>query len=47
MRGRYTFRTKLNVLLSQFAAELAEEMDYGPRFNVAPTQSVVTIRQPE
>lgn len=47
MCGRYTLRTKLNVLLQQFAAELAEEIDYRPRYNIAPTQRVLAVRQPE
>jgi putative SOS response-associated peptidase YedK len=32
------------VLLQQFAAELAEEFDYRPRYNIAPTQSVTAVR---
>lgn len=47
MCGRYTLRTKLNALLSQFAAELADPIDYRPRYNIAPTQSVLAVRQPE
>jgi putative SOS response-associated peptidase YedK len=47
MCGRYTLRTKLNLLLDQFAAELAGEIDYRPRYNIAPTQSVLAVRQPE
>ena len=47
MCGRHTLRTKLNVLLDQFAAELADEIDYRPRYNIAPTQSVLAVRQPE
>src|SRR5262245_35897837 len=38
MCGRYMLRKKLNVLLQQFAADLAEEFDYRPRYNIAPTQ---------
>jgi putative SOS response-associated peptidase YedK len=47
MCGRYTLRTKLNVLLQQFAAELTEEFEYRPRYNIAPTQQVLAVRQPE
>jgi putative SOS response-associated peptidase YedK len=47
MCGRYTLRTKLNLLLDQFAAELAGEINYRPRYNIAPTQSVLAVRQPE
>lgn len=46
MCGRFTLRTKLNLLLSQFAAELAEPLELPPRFNIAPTQSVLAIRHP-
>jgi putative SOS response-associated peptidase YedK len=47
MCGRYTLRTKLNVLLQQFEAEMAEELDYRPRYNIAPTQNVFAVRRPE
>lgn len=46
MCGRYTLRDKLNLVLSQFAAEMAEEIDYRPRYNIAPTQDVLAIRHP-
>src|SRR5687767_9232670 len=36
MCGRYTLRTKLNLLLSQFAAELAEGIEERPRYNICP-----------
>jgi putative SOS response-associated peptidase YedK len=44
MCGRYTLRTKMNLLLSQFAAELAYESEYEARYNVAPTQVVPAVR---
>src|SRR5687768_2002672 len=44
MCGRYTLRTKMNLLLSQFAAELAYESEYDARYNVAPTQLVPAVR---
>jgi len=44
MCGRYTLRTKLNVLLSQFAAELAEGAEWEPRYNIPPTSSVPAVR---
>jgi putative SOS response-associated peptidase YedK len=47
MCGRYTLRTPLNVLLSQFAAERQMRLDFRPRYNIAPTQSVLSVRQPE
>jgi len=40
MCGRSTLRTKLNIILNQFAAEIAEEQDWEPRYNIAPTQNV-------
>jgi putative SOS response-associated peptidase YedK len=50
MCGRYTLRTKLNLLLQQFAIEaseqqITEQWDIVPRFNIAPTQQVPVIRQ--
>jgi len=47
MCGRYTLRTKLNVLLSQFAAELAEGAEWEPRFNIPPTSNVPAVRLDE
>ena len=45
MCGRYTLRVKLNLLLSQFAAEMAEsELRDVPRYNIAPTQQVPAVR---
>ena len=47
MCGRYTLRTKLNLLLSQFAAETAlayETEAWQPRYNIAPTQEVPAVR---
>jgi putative SOS response-associated peptidase YedK len=46
MCGRFTLRTKLNVLLNQFAAELAEMRTFDPRYNIVPTQEVLAIRHP-
>jgi len=47
MCGRYTLRTPLNVLLTQFGAELQMPLDFRPRYNIAPTQSVLAVRQTE
>lgn len=47
MCGRYTLRAKLNLLLDQFAAEMAEPIDYRPRYNIPPTTNVLAVRQPE
>lgn len=47
MCGRYTLRTPLTVLTSQFAAELQLPLDFRPRYNIAPTQSVLAVRQVE
>src|SRR5437899_10323689 len=46
MCGRITLRTKMNLLLSQFAAEMAEAPDWPARYNVAPTQDVLVLRHP-
>ena len=45
MCGRITLRTKMNLLLSQFAAEMAEAPNWPARYNIAPTQDVPIIRQ--
>jgi len=44
MCGRFTLRTKLNLLLSQFATEMAEAPEWPARYNIAPTQDVLAIR---
>ena len=44
MCGRFTLRTKLNVLLSQFATEMAEGMEWEPRYNIPPTAPVPAVR---
>ena len=44
MCGRYTLRTKLKLLLSQFAAELAEGTEWEPRYNIPPTSNVPAVR---
>ena len=44
MCGRYTLRTKLNLVLSQFAAELAEGTEWEPRYNIPPTARVPVVR---
>src|SRR5688572_2390444 len=48
MCGRYTLRTPLTVLSQQFLFELgnAPADRIVPRYNVAPTQTVVAVRQP-
>jgi len=42
MCGRYTLRTRLNRLLQIYGAE--SQIEWEPRYNIAPTQEVVTIR---
>ena len=42
MCGRFTLRTKMNVLVSQFAC--ASGIDWPPRFNIAPAQQVLVLR---
>jgi putative SOS response-associated peptidase YedK len=44
MCGRFTLRTKLNLLLSEFAAELQEGAVWEPRYNVPPTASIPAVR---
>lgn len=45
MCGRFTLRAKLNLLLHQFAAELAEGVEWEPRYNIPPTANVPAVRQ--
>lgn len=42
MCGRYTLRTRLNALLQVYGAE--SQIEWEPRYNIAPTQEVVAIR---
>ena len=43
MCGRFTLRTAMNILLQEFHAELRDEVNLKPRYNVAPTQDVPVI----
>jgi len=47
MCGRYTLRAKLNLLLDEFAAEMADGLEWDPRYNIPPTASVPAIRLTE
>jgi putative SOS response-associated peptidase YedK len=48
MCGRYTLRTPLTVLAKQFEFDIdAAFAKVGPRYNVAPSQDVLAVRQPE
>jgi hypothetical protein len=40
----YTLRRKLNLLLSEFAADLAPGAEWEPRFDIPPTASVHAVR---
>ncbi len=42
MCGRFTLRTRLNELSQLYAVE--SQLDWTPRFNIAPSQSVLAIR---
>jgi putative SOS response-associated peptidase YedK len=44
MCGRFTLRTKLNLLLQQFAAEASSDLELVPRYNIAPTQDIPVVR---
>jgi putative SOS response-associated peptidase YedK len=44
MCGRFTLRTKLNLLLSEFAAELQEDAIWESRYNIPPTAPVPVAR---
>lgn len=43
MCGRYTLHSRLNLLLQQFAIEMNGGIDFGPRYNIAPTQQAPII----
>jgi putative SOS response-associated peptidase YedK len=43
MCGRFTLHSRMNLILQQFAVEMAE-FSFEPRYNIAPTQSVPIIR---
>jgi len=48
MCGRFTLRTPLTVLSQQFLFDLGElppDLSIAPRYNIAPTQIVVAVRQ--
>ena len=42
MCGRFTSTSELGDLFTHFGI-MGEEIDYGPRYNIAPTQRVLTI----
>lgn len=47
MCGRFTLRSELNMLLDQFAVELAEALEWEPRYNIAPSLDVLAVRVAE
>lgn len=44
MCGRFTQRSRLNLLLQQFAIEDCDLAQLDPRYNIAPTQDVPAVR---
>lgn len=42
MCGRFTLRARLNRILEEFAIEAAD-LAWEPRYNIAPTQSILTV----
>ena len=44
MCARITLRSKLNLLLAQFAVEIAEQREWEPRYNIAPTSNLLAVR---
>ena len=44
MCGRFTLRSKLNVLLAEFAAEVQDGTVWEPRYNIPPTAPVPAVR---
>jgi putative SOS response-associated peptidase YedK len=48
MCGRFTLRTPLTVLAKRFAFDLGPLLPgFQPRYNIAPTQAVLAVRQRE
>ena len=48
MCGRFTLRSRLNLLLQQFALDGNEDREaLDPRYNIAPTQDVFAVRSQE
>src|SRR5436190_8805445 len=48
MCGRYNLRARLTVLAKQFQFDLDDAFaNVKPRYNIAPTQQVLAVRQPE
>jgi putative SOS response-associated peptidase YedK len=45
MCGRYRLSKTEKYLLEKFGAQLGEDFEYKPRYNVSPTQQVAVIRQ--
>lgn len=44
MCGRFTLRTPLSVLATQFQFDLDNATQFTPRYNIAPTQDVAAVR---
>jgi putative SOS response-associated peptidase YedK len=44
MCGRFTLRANLNRILQEFAVEAEADLRWEPRFNVAPTQNVLIVK---
>jgi putative SOS response-associated peptidase YedK len=47
MCGRFTLREPLGPLVERFMARLVAELDWPPRYNIAPTQEALVIRSEE
>jgi putative SOS response-associated peptidase YedK len=44
MCGRFTQRSRLNLLLQQFAIQDCDLQELSPRYNIAPTQEIAAVR---
>jgi len=47
MCGRFTLRTPLTVLATQFQFDFDAATESRPRYNIAPTQTIFAVRQIE
>jgi len=47
MCGRFTLRAPLTVLATQFQFDRDSALDVRPRYNIAPTQNVLAVKQIE
>jgi putative SOS response-associated peptidase YedK len=45
MCGRITLRTPMSVLMREFEFQMAQAVEFVPRYNIAPTQNMAVVLQ--